>query len=297
MDLKCLAKIKCDQGAVRAVRFNVDGCYSLTCGSDKKIKLWNPYKSLALKTYGGHADEVTDACGSCDSSQIISSGADKSVILWDVSSGQIVKRFRGHAGKVTCVKFNEESTVAVSGSQDNTVIFWDIKGRKNDPVQVLKDSKDCITSVQVTDHEILVSSLDSKIRFYDIRTGKVVSDFIGDPVTCAVFTRDSQCILSASEDIIRLMDKETGELLSEYTGHKTKNYIIESCVSLKDNFVFSGSADGNMWCWELLSSKCFKIFSHAPEKVIHSVAAHPTKEVYSTAAGGCIYLWSENPPE
>lgn len=120
--------------------------------------------------------------------------------------------------------------------------------------------------------------------------------FLTDPVTCAVFTRDSQCILSASEDIIRLMDKETGELLSEYTGHKTKNYIIESCVSLKDNFVFSGSADGNMWCWELLSSKCFKMFSHAPEKVIHSVAAHPTKEVYCTAAGGCIYLWSENPP-
>jgi len=33
----------------------------LSCGSDKKIKLWNPVSGLLLKTYGGHADEVTDA--------------------------------------------------------------------------------------------------------------------------------------------------------------------------------------------------------------------------------------------
>lgn len=45
----------------------VDGEYCLTCGSDKKIKLWNPYKELCLKTYAGHGDCVMDVCGSCDS--------------------------------------------------------------------------------------------------------------------------------------------------------------------------------------------------------------------------------------
>lgn len=45
----------------------VDGEYCLTCGSDKKIKLWNPYKELCLKTYAGHGDSVMDVCGSCDS--------------------------------------------------------------------------------------------------------------------------------------------------------------------------------------------------------------------------------------
>lgn len=49
------------------IYISVDGSYCLSCGSDKKIKLWNPYKSLHLKTYGGHGDEVTDVCGSCDS--------------------------------------------------------------------------------------------------------------------------------------------------------------------------------------------------------------------------------------
>lgn len=47
-------------------KFSVDGSYLLTCGSDKKLKLWNPLTGLLLKTYGGHANEVTDAVGSCD---------------------------------------------------------------------------------------------------------------------------------------------------------------------------------------------------------------------------------------
>lgn len=124
-------EIDCKQGAVRSVRFSgrrigfvyfpyisldvcvmeangfwllVDGSYCITCGSDRKLKLWNPYKPVTLKTYGGHGDEVMDACASCDSSQIVSCGLDKSVIIWDVSTGVPVRRFRGHAGPVTTVR-------------------------------------------------------------------------------------------------------------------------------------------------------------------------------------------------
>ena len=84
------------QGAVRAVRFNFDGNYCLTCGSDKLLKLWNPHKGGLLKTYSGHGYEVLDAVGSSDNGRVASCGADKTVILWDVATGQIIRRFRGH---------------------------------------------------------------------------------------------------------------------------------------------------------------------------------------------------------
>lgn len=156
----------------------------MTCGSDKKIKLWNPYRNLLLKTYGGHGNEVLDVAGSCDSSQIISCSTDKSVILWDVSTGQPIRRFRGHASAVTCVKYNEESSIALSGSRDNTAMIWDLKSRRNEPVQVLNEAKDCVMSVQVTDHEILTGSLDCSIRRYDIRNGGILADFIGGKREC-----------------------------------------------------------------------------------------------------------------
>lgn len=66
--------IDCKQGAIRAIRFNsklllsyfscrllfsADGNYCLTAGSDKTVKLWNPYKSSLLKTYTGTGNEVS----------------------------------------------------------------------------------------------------------------------------------------------------------------------------------------------------------------------------------------------
>lgn len=100
MDLPLPCKETCQlkghQGAVRAVRFNHDGNYCLTCGSDKLLKLWNPHKAVLLKTYSGHGYEVLDAVGSSDNSRLASCGADKTVVQWDVATGQILRRFRGH---------------------------------------------------------------------------------------------------------------------------------------------------------------------------------------------------------
>ena len=106
--MKLEESVDCAQGAVRAVRYNVEGDYILTCGSNKTVKLWNA-KSLVshwsednlssckfhkqtilqaqLKTYLGHGDEVLDCKSTCDNSQIVSCGVDKTIILWDVSTG------------------------------------------------------------------------------------------------------------------------------------------------------------------------------------------------------------------
>lgn len=62
----------------------------------------------------------------------------------------------------------------------------------------------------------MASSVDGRIRRYDLRMGKMYSDHIGSPVTCARLTKDAQCILSSSHDnTIRLMDITNGELLGK----------------------------------------------------------------------------------
>lgn len=56
---------------------------------------------------------------------------------------------------------------------------WDLKSRSQVPIQTLKDAKDCITSLQVTDNEILTGSVDCSFRRYDLRNGKCDVDFVG----------------------------------------------------------------------------------------------------------------------
>ncbi|XP_071454894.1 WD repeat domain-containing protein 83 [Hetaerina americana] len=293
LDVKCLQTIQCQQGAVRAVRFNVDGTYCFSCGADKTLKLWNPRKSLLLKTYGGHGNEVLDACGSCDNGQIASCSADKSVILWNVSTGTPLRRLRAHASRVNCVRYNEESSVIVSGSHDNTVMFWDCRSRKNDPIQVLRDAKDSISSLQVTDHEILVGSLDCHIRRYDLRMAEITSDYVGEPVTYISFTRDGQCmVVSCSDNTVRLFDKDSGELLGEYSGHSSGDYCMESASVERDSYVISGSADGNVWCWGLVGAEVVTKLPHGGKTaVVHSLSPHPTHSYVLTASGATVRLW------
>ncbi|KAL9705998.1 hypothetical protein quinque_009516 [Culex quinquefasciatus] len=293
MDLVRKGAINCDQGAVRAVRYNVDGSYCLTCGSDKKIKLWNPHSGLLLKTYGGHAGEVMDAAGSCDSGFIVSVSQDKSVIYWDVTTGQPVRRLRGHAGAVQCVKFNEDSSIAVSGSTDNTVMCWDIRTRKLEAIQTMREAKDCITSLVVTEHKIIAGSLDGSIRTYDLRAGELTCDTVGIPITHIVQTSDGQCILAACLDsTIRLVDTDSGELLQEYKGHRTEDYHIECAVIQGDSTIISGSSESCAVLWDLLEGNELRRLQ-MDLGVVHSLAPHPTGSDIMFAKKRIVEVWGK----
>jgi len=295
----CVKTLDCKQGAIRSVKFNVDGNYCITCGSDKTVGLWNPVKTLLLKKYMGHGAEALDAQGSCDNSQIVSCSQDKSVIIWDVSTGQPVRRFKGssgHAAQVTCVRFNEESTVAISGGVDGCVKCWDLKSKKNDPIQSLNEAKDSVTSIQVSDHEILTGCADGKIYRYDLRNGQLCIDDMGESVSCVNFTKDSQCILvSCSDNVMRLIDKDTGDLLEKYTSHSVGDFRIDNCLNNTDTLVLSGSTDGRIYMWNLVTGMLEQKLEH-PEcrnRVVSALTFHPSLDRLISSCGVKLFLWND----
>lgn len=228
----------------------------LTCGSDKKVKLWNPESGLLLKTYGGHANEVTDAAGSCDSAHIVSASLDKSLIYWDVTTAQPLRRLRCHAGAITCVQFNEDSNVAFSGGRDNLVMSWDIRTRRLEPIQTMNEAKDCITRILVAEHVIIVSSLDGCVRRYDVRMGQLTSDSLDVPIVDLALTKDGRCLLVAcSDNALRLLDNDNGDILATYKGHVAEDFLIECGILSSDSQVVSGSAQGAAVVWDLADEK------------------------------------------
>jgi len=284
--------VDCKQGAVRAVRYSVDGNYCITAGADKSVKLWNPNRGNLLKTYMGHGFEVLDCQGSCDNSQLISCSMDKSIVLWDVTSGNFTRKWRGHQAAVNTVKFNEESTVIISGSVDTKVKIWDTKSRSHEPIQTIEECKDSVTSLDVSDHEILVGSGDKHIRNFDIRMGTVVSDYVGDTVSCAKFTRDGQCTLvSCIGSTIKLFDKTTGELLQEFSGHINRDYRLECSLDHTDKYVLSGSENSQVYVWDLVEGGCVAKLDHGTVGVVHSIEPHPSKGQLLSGARGAFLVW------
>ncbi|VDN59134.1 unnamed protein product [Dracunculus medinensis] len=290
LPLSLIGKIDCKQSGVRAVRFNVDGNYCMTCGADKTVKLWNPYKQILLKIYTGTGWEILDAQSSSDNSSILAGGLDKQLTIFDVETGKITRRWRGHSGKVNCVAFNEESNVALSGSQDGIVRCFDVRD-KSGPIQVLDEAADAVLSIDVCAHQIASGSADSNVRIYNIREGKMSMDFVGDSATSVTFSGDSQCILVSTKDgFVRLLDNNNGKLLADYTGHMNNEYRIESRILSTEAHVLSGSEDGKVYIWDLIHMSLLHRLVH-PDRIIHSVSVHPTKPFFLSASSSTIFFW------
>jgi len=295
--MKLYKTIDCQQNAVRTVRYNVDGDYVLTGGSNKSVKLWNATTFKQLKTYLGHGDDVLDVKSSCDNAQIVSCGLDKTIILWDVSTGNPQRKWRGHAGTVNCVALNEDSTIAISGSIDATVKCWDMRSKSQEPVQNLSELKDSVTSIIVTDHEILIGCADGKVRMYDLRNGRLTTDLItydGSAVSSISLTSDGQCYLvstNKADDPLKLMDKENGSMLQEYSGIKnSKGYRLEASVGFESKEVLCGSDDGHITIFDLVKGDKIKTLA-VNESVVHSLTYHPSKQEFFCASKGAIYSY------
>ncbi|KAJ8972485.1 hypothetical protein NQ317_012316 [Molorchus minor] len=101
---------------------------------------------------------------------------------------------------------------------------WDIRSRSQTPVQVLKEAKDCINSVQVTDHEILTGSVDCTFRRYDLKNGRLDADFVGAAITSVSFSHD------VSAEVVRKLVHTPGKVLNSLNVHPTKDIILTSSV-------------------------------------------------------------------
>ena len=241
------------QGAVLCVKFNREGNYCVSGGQDRTIRLWNPHKGNFIKSYNGHGYDVADIDVSDDNSKLASCGGDRTIFLWDVADGRTIRKFRGHEARSNCVKWNSDCSVLASGSYDSTVRLWDCKSNSWDPIQILGEGKDSITSIDMTSYEILTGSVDGCVRSYDIRAGQLRTDLLGSPVTCVNFSHDRNCILASTTDSkVRLFDKPTGELLNEYTGHTNQKIKVESRFTTDDAYVVSGSEDNEIYVWDLI---------------------------------------------
>jgi mitogen-activated protein kinase organizer 1 len=157
----------------------------------------------------------------------------------------------------------------VSGSFDASVRVWDTKATTQKPVQILSDAKDSISCVMVNSggHEIVAGSVDGRVRYYDIRMGKMDTDVLGAPVTSLASMKDGEAVLVGTLDgRIRLVDRRNGGCLMTYGGHKNVEFRIRSCFGGKERWVLCGSegtggvlntrdGGGEVVVWDTLSGE------------------------------------------
>lgn len=168
---------KCHAGPIYTVKFNSNGEYVMTGSEDRGVCLYNPQKNMMIKNYKNlHNYDVSSIAITADNSKFATGGGDKNVMITDVLNGKQIRRFSGHNGRVNSICFSEDCNVLVSGSYDTTVKFWDNRANSFHSIDIIKGFKDSVSKVEVRGTEIICSSMDGSVRFYDIRTGTFNAD-------------------------------------------------------------------------------------------------------------------------
>jgi mitogen-activated protein kinase organizer 1 len=104
---------------------------------------------------------------------------------------------------------------------------------------------------------------------------------------------DNNCILvSTLDSTIRLFDKANGGVLQTFKGHLNTEYRIRSCLGAADKYVVSGSEDGRLLSWDLVTGA---VAAEAPchdGRVVTSVTYHPTKrQALTSGVDGSVTIW------
>jgi mitogen-activated protein kinase organizer 1 len=271
----------------------------LTGSSDRSVRLYNPTslspapvssssvtakpstppipQGRLIQTYSAHGHEVLSLSVSADNARFVSAGGDRAAFLWDVTTAQTIRRFSGtgttgHAGRINAVSFGgAEDSLVVTAGFDTTVRIWDVRSGGSGaakPVQVLAEARDSVAALAVRGSEVVAGSVDGRVRGYDVRMGRVVTDVFGASVTSLCLSRDAKTMLVGSLDSkLRLMDREHGTCLKTYGDALWRNeeLRVQSVLGGKERYVVAGDeltapgaegdVNGRVWVWDLLTGK------------------------------------------
>mmetsp|Transcript_3570 Transcript_3570/g.4103 ORF Transcript_3570/g.4103 Transcript_3570/m.4103 type:complete len:368 (-) Transcript_3570:72-1175(-) len=276
-------------GPIHAVMFTADNKYCITCGNDRSVRLFNPTRldpaettreaqmnissstlnrnrsrivtelpsSLPIKIYPTIHPYAISCIATDPKSQILLSCGGKTMACVDVITGKTLGKYHGHQGRINTVTCNEDGNVYLTGSYDGSVKLWDGRSSHSE-IQTLNESKDSIMTVLSVNHLIVSGGVDGCIRTYDVRRGQMRVDTVHESITGMSLSGDAKCIAASCLDGgIRLLEHSTGDLLNTYWGsHVSGKYGLECTFTKDDLHVVSGSEDGNVVLYNLVSGKC-----------------------------------------
>jgi mitogen-activated protein kinase organizer 1 len=278
----------------------------MTAADNKEVQLFNPHKddparpgnALHIKTYAGtHGYPILDIAIARDNSKFVSVGGDKSFFLHDVTSARVIRRTQAHTQRINAVALNEDSSVCITASYDATVNLFDLKSSNRDPIQTLSAFTDSVTSVIHVDSKIIASAVDGTVRTFDMRNGCMHVDIVGNPITHVRLSNDARCVLcSCIGGTVHLIDLHTGAQLNEYSGHKHDSYKLEACISGDDCRIVTGSEDGFIYHYDLITGKLVRK-NKAHKKGVSSLCWHPSKSLFLSASyDGTVKCWESKYP-
>ncbi|OOQ84434.1 Protein will die slowly [Penicillium brasilianum] len=295
---------------VSAVQFSPD-CSMIASGSaDATIKVWDTSTGRLIYTFEGHLAGISSLAWSPDGQWIASGSDDKTIRFWNVNTGRAhTKTFEGHHNYVYQIAFAPKGNILVSGSYDEAVFIWDV--RRARVMRSLPAHSDPVAGIDVVhDGTLIVScALDGLVRVWDTHSGQCLRTLVHEdnpPATCVKFSPNGKYILAWTLDgCVRMWNYVESRVIKTFQGHVNKKYSLSGgfgyygSPDVKCNpplaFAVSGSEDGAILCWDIVSKNILQRIEGHTDVVIgvHTGKLNGKRMLVSCGLDRTVRVWEE----
>ncbi|MBI5954914.1 MAG: PD40 domain-containing protein [Chloroflexi bacterium] len=253
-------------GYIGSPSISSDGKIIALGRTDGEIILWSvSNKEPICHQINENKAAISSLAFSHDGKVLASGSEDSIIILWDVESCQQMAQLLGHTSRVVSLAFNPESKILASGDSGNKIILWNVADRK-------------ITGELTNDFATPVNNQINIIFSPDNETLAVGG--------CRTKNTRLECVQSEIVFWDLQTKKSVDVLFTSHTGE-----IQSMAISSDGKFLISGSTDGTIILWDLLTRRPINQPLDAFGSV-NSLAFGPDNKTFASTGSGGIILWN-----
>ncbi|TYH40100.1 hypothetical protein ES332_D12G223500v1 [Gossypium tomentosum] len=189
-----------------------------------------------------------------DNRSIIAGSSSNNLFVWDVNLGRVRHTLSGHTDKVCAVDVSKVSSRhVVSSAYGRTIKVWDLqKGH-----------------------------VDGNLRLWDIQTVKLLSEVSAHSlaITSLSLSRNGNVVLTIFGTF-------------RATGNKVASNWSRSCISLDDNNIAAGSADGSIYIWSISKADIVSTLKEHTAPILCCTWSAIGKPLASADKNGVVCTWT-----
>jgi len=255
-----IAKVfRANESRINSLSFYANGEAVVCASDDDTITIYDcmtglPRRVLNSRKYGVDLIRWTHANNAAIHA---STKLDDSIRYLSLHDHKYIRYFAGHTKKVTCLCMSPIDDTFLSGSADKTLRLWDLRAPVAQGIMKLNSRP-----VAAFDPEglIFATGINSEsVKLYDLRS------YDKGPFSTFKLEREKDCdwtemkfspdgkliLISTNGSVIRLLDAFQGQPIHSFVGHtNAKGQSLEASFSPDAQFVFAGSTDGKVHCWQ-----------------------------------------------
>ena len=226
-----------------------------SCSNDTYIKMWDLTYGKCIKTINGHRQGVT-CVKRISNDKIVSGSNDKHIKIWKVLNGKCLNTLQGHSDGIKSLHLSQFDKNSVFSGSNKELWMWNLETGVCTQ-KFLEHRGDVNRIITVSRHQIASCSTDSKIKIWDLNSGKCVHTLSGDQgaVEC-ILKRANNELVSSGSQTIKIWDMRRNSCLSNIE-NAHDSYVSDMQFHHNGDLI-SCSCDKTIKLWKMRDMECYK---------------------------------------